>query len=364
MNAPRVLVVGAGIMGAAVAYHLARTGAAVRIVERHRPAAGTTGTSFARICAFEKRPRAYFQLNLAGMREHARLAARLSPAPWHHPCGTLIWTDEHRSDDLVRRAERLREWGYSIEWQDAAEVRRRLNIHVPAAAGVLLHATDEGWVDAVALTQRLLTEARRLGARLTCGVRLTTLRRDHDGGWSAELGSARLGADVVVNAAGTGAGLIAELAGSPLAMAPSRGLLLDLGVAGTPVRQVLHSPQVSIRPNGPGRLVIRSGQVDRRLSDDVAPDRLQRDLLDRACSVLPALATAATVIGRRIGTRVVPRDGYPSVGALTGTPSYYEAVTHSGVILAPLLARLLATEIHTGRIDPLVAGYRPDRLRP
>ena len=47
---------------------------------------------------------------------------------------------------------------------------------------------------------------------------------------------------------------------------------------------------------------------------------------------------------------------------MTGVPGYYEAVTHSGVTLGPLLGRLLAREILEGEVDPLLSSYRPDRF--
>jgi glycine/D-amino acid oxidase-like deaminating enzyme len=50
------------------------------------------------------------------------------------------------------------------------------------------------------------------------------------------------------------------------------------------------------------------------------------------------------------------------VGGLSGIPGYYEAVTHSGVTLGPLVGRLLAREILAGDVDPLIAPFRPDRF--
>jgi glycine/D-amino acid oxidase-like deaminating enzyme len=64
----------------------------------------------------------------------------------------------------------------------------------------------------------------------------------------------------------------------------------------------------------------------------------------------------------RFGLRPVPADGHSCVGALPEIPGYYEAVTHSGVTLGPLVGRLLAREILTGEVDPLIAPFRPDRF--
>jgi glycine/D-amino acid oxidase-like deaminating enzyme len=361
----RVVVVGAGVVGAAVAYHLARTGVAVQVVEREQPGAGATGNSYARLSAFDKDPHAYFRLNHEGMREHARLAGRLGAATWHHPCGAFIWADPDRADTLARRADQLRGWGYPLRWRDVDEINRELGapLGVPAAVGQVLHAPDEGWVDAVALTRRLLTEAGRLGTLLRVGTQVVGLRQRDGAGWHVLLrGGEQIGTDVVVNVAGEAAGDIAAMAGSAVDLTPSRGLLLDLGAEGDPVRHILHSTQVSIRPDGPGRAVVRSDQIDQRLAGEPDPagegvlDELSRDLLRRAGLAFPALAGAA-VLRRRIGWRVLPRGGYPGVGGVPGLPGYYEAVSHSGVILAPPIGRLLAGQHHR-------RGGRPARPVP
>jgi len=360
------VVIGAGVVGAAVAYHLAEAGAEVLVLDAGEPASGATGHSFARLSAFDKDPYHYFRLNHEGIGEHTRLAERLGSAPWLHLCGSFLWADEDGRERLARRAEQLHEWGYPLRWRDVADVDAELAAPVggPAAAGQLLHATDEGWVDAPALTRRLLAEATRSGAGVRTGSRVIGLRPDGPG-WQVGLaGGARVGADVVVNAAGAAAGEVAALAGAEAPVTSSRGLLLDLAAPGDPVRHIVHGgTQVSIRPDGPGRAVARSEQVDQRLAAEpnpvpaVALAELAADLLRRASAVIPALARA-TVRGRRIGWRVLPAGGYPNVGGVAGLPGYYQAVSHSGVILAPLLGRLLATEISTGRVDDLLAPYQ------
>ena len=85
----RVVVVGAGLLGSSVAWHLARAGADVEVVEAGRPAGGTSGASFAWTNAQDKAPDHYFALNLAGIREYETLTGSLGN-DWHHPGGDLV----------------------------------------------------------------------------------------------------------------------------------------------------------------------------------------------------------------------------------------------------------------------------------
>jgi glycine/D-amino acid oxidase-like deaminating enzyme len=68
------------------------------------------------------------------------------------------------------------------------------------------------------------------------------------------------------------------------------------------------------------------------------------------------------VVEARYGMRPVPADGHSCVGKVSAIPGYYEAVTHSGVTLGPLIGRLLAREILTSEVDPLIAPFRADRF--
>src|SRR6516225_1823039 len=74
----RVLIAGAGIVGASIAYHLAKRGANVTVLEKHRPGAGATEKSFAWINSFSKQPRSYYDLNLYGMAGWRRLALEIA----------------------------------------------------------------------------------------------------------------------------------------------------------------------------------------------------------------------------------------------------------------------------------------------
>jgi glycine/D-amino acid oxidase-like deaminating enzyme len=102
--------------------------------------------------------------------------------------------------------------------------------------------------------------------------------------------------------------------------------------------------------------------IDQKLEDDGASeDSLSRELLERARRVVPTLegAKAEPV---RVSVRPIPEDGLPCVGAVSELPGYYEAVTHSGVTLGPLLGHLLAREILDGEVDSLISRFRPDRF--
>ena len=367
-QARRIAVIGAGIVGASIAFRLARSERArVLVVDHSRPGSGTTSASFAWANANEKTPRNYFELNLAGLEEHYRLRDELGGGAgthWLHPGGNLEWTgDEEALERLERRIERLRSWGYAAERLRGSWVNETLEPNVAFLNPEMPVAffPDETWVDAPLLANVLVESARAEGAETRFGDAVAEIEAKN-GGVSALLlqGGERLPCDAVVNAAGPEAGLVSALLGRTLPLEPNRGLLVNLAVEGVPIRRLLHSPHVNLRPDGPGRVLAHHGSIDRRLENVADKDSLCRELLERARRVVPALE-GAEIEGVRVGVRAVPAGGLPCVGAVAGLPGYYEAVTHSGVTLGPLLGRLLAREILDGEVDTLIAPFRPDR---
>ncbi|MFJ9785934.1 NAD(P)/FAD-dependent oxidoreductase [Amycolatopsis sp. NPDC101161] len=348
--APKVVVIGAGVIGAAVTYHLARRGARVHCVDRaDRPAAGTTEVGFATATAYRRFPKAYFELNQAGIAEHAALAG--DSAPWWHRTGTVAWTDDESFTGYVAQLE---EWGCPVERYTADGT----SVVFPAS-GPVAYLPSEGWIDAVAFTRHLLDQAVSLGATLELDAEVTSVS-----GGAGLADGRRIEADVVVNATGSAADEIGALAGArPFLGPPRRSLIAHLLVDGDPLPYILRAPEVSIRPDGPGRVVLRSDRVDRGLPPrSGTPDpEFVKDLLDRAAKVVPLLGTATVRRAEVVDARCA-RDELPSVGPLSAVPGYYEAVASAGVTLAPLFGKALAARIVDGEPDALVDVFTPDRF--
>ncbi|MEN3540315.1 FAD-binding oxidoreductase [Microbispora sp. ZYX-F-249] len=369
-------VVGAGVIGACVAFSLAQRGVRVHCVERARPGMLTTDVSFARLSAYQQPTYPRFELSHTGMIEHLRFARQFASAPWWHPTGSLAWSDTAGAggagtgESFVEVVDRLSAWGYRAIWCEAARVNREWEpgIAFSDAQAPIVRFPDEGWIDGPKLVSTLLETAKQSGClRLwngkvehveVNGDRVVALRLENQD---------RIEVDAVVNAAGPEAVAVAETLGAPLpgAVATRSSLVIDLATDGDPVKHVLRGAEAHVRSAGPGRVRVRSDQVDARLpaGNPAEPgDEIVKDLLERAYRTVPALASS-TVERTRVGTAVFPADGFPSVGALSGVSGYYEAFANSGITLAPFIGRTLATQIVTGEIHPLWARCSPDRLR-
>src|SRR5207237_347004 len=126
--APRIAVIGAGIIGSAVARHLALDGAQVWLLDRDDRADATSRISFGWLNAHRKREPNYHRLNVAGMAEHHVLARQLDPHRlWHFPTGHLEYaTEPDHAARIVQDVEQLRELDYPArrvdrQWAQARE---------------------------------------------------------------------------------------------------------------------------------------------------------------------------------------------------------------------------------------------------
>ncbi|MHC5259479.1 NAD(P)/FAD-dependent oxidoreductase [Streptomyces sp. UC4497] len=369
MSPERVAVIGVGVVGACVGWNLARRGAHVVLVDAGQPGEGVSDWSFSWVNASNKTvSRAYFDLNVAGIAAHRELAGVLGAGSWWHPTGHLRWADEAAAEaKLVETAELLGRWGYRVEACTGAEVRRRFEpvVSIPEAARVLFYP-DEGWVQGRQLVGRLVEEAVAAGAEVRAGTAVRDIRTGADGGVrTLDLSDGgALDVDAVVNAAGPDASHIAGLVGRDLPMRREPGAVARVDCAEVPVRRAMHTPHIEIRPDGDASVVLHSREVDALIDTDGGaggPDGFGRLLHAAAQRVVPGLANAR-IARTRVVNRPIPTDGFPSVGAVSAVPGYYEAVTHSGITLGPVIGRLLASEIVGGRGDALLAEFRAERF--
>jgi len=354
----RVIVIGAGVVGAAVAAGLARRGAEVTVLEAERPGAGTSGNTFAWVNSAEKEPEPYFALNHAGMRAHHELAG--GDAPWYFPTGNLVLasTDEHRAA-LASRLARLRSRDYPAREVTAPQVRELEPDLVVPPDGDYAFFPEEAYVLPLPLLARLLGEARDRGATIHSGAFVTEV----DGGVVVTADGARYEADVVVSCAGRWSTGVAALAGVEVPMVdPERvgsaavGFLATTAPVPARLSRVLHTSHLNVRPDG-GRLMLHALDLD-GVADPAAPDAGVAAEFARRLPEVLAGTEDVPIEAVRVGQRAIPADGRTVAGFTD--PRFYVVATHSGVTLAPLLGDLVATEVY-GTESPMLATFRPGR---
>jgi glycine/D-amino acid oxidase-like deaminating enzyme len=364
----RAIVIGAGIVGSGVAYRLAQAGVDVTILEADRVGGGTSGISFAWTNSHGKEPRDYHDLNVAGMKAHAALAEEFPGQTWFHPSGSVAWRKTLQDREaMTRNFERLKSWGYAIEWIDSkqlAELEPDIDIDCVGDAAIT-YCPQEGYVDPVVYADAMVKAAQKRGAKLKAGVKVAdvAMRNGAVTGVKGQDG-ALYEADVVVNCAGRWADTVARESGLRLPLAPTTGFIVFTPPVATGIKRLIHSPEVHLRPDGAGRLMVRTNAADDLVSLDMTPSPTMPQALEimrRAAEVIPALKTVRAEAAR-ITARPIPQDGLSAVGPAPRVKGYYFVVTHSGVTLSPFLAKAVTDEIVHNKTRPELENFRPGRF--
>jgi glycine/D-amino acid oxidase-like deaminating enzyme len=367
----QVVVVGAGVIGAAVAFRLAQAGARVTVLEgADRVGAGTSGRSFAWTNSNGKTPKPYHDLNVAGMRAHSALGDEFGATPWWHGGGNLEWraTDSARAE-LNSRVERLRAWGYAVEWvtpDRLHELESDIDLNAVGDAPIAFYPLD-GWLDPIVYVHAMLRLAAAHGAVLRTEAHVEHVLADNGRVRGVALrGGEQVEAEWVVNCAGRWADTlaVAHMPRLRVPLAPTLGLLVFTPPVASGLQRVVHAPLINMRPDGAGRLMLHADDIDDALaagSDPGVGSPLVQEMLRRAAAVLPAIGQVSAE-AVRVGIRAIPADGLSAVGAMPGVDGYYVVVTHSGVTLSAFLASAVAAEIVNDSRERQLEPFRPARL--
>ncbi|MEU8758697.1 FAD-dependent oxidoreductase [Streptomyces sp. NPDC048659] len=371
-----VVIIGAGVVGAACAYYAARAGLSVAVVDRGPVAGGTTGAGEGNLLVSDKEAGPELDLALLSTRLWHELAGELPDTEYEPKGGLVVAHDETTLKALRAYAEAQRTAGVR-NTEVPADTLHTYEPHLAPDLAGAFHYPQDAQVQPAKAAARLLEASKAttyLGEQVTeilvdpansiRGIR--TPRRD-------------LLAPAVVNAAGTWGGEMAALAGTTLPVLPRKGFVLVTEPLPRVVRHKVYaadyvadvasdaaslqsSAVVEGTPAGPVLIGATRERVgfDRTLSTEAL-----RRLATQARALFPFLADVEV---QRVyhGFRPYLPDHLPAIGADPRVPGLYHACGHegAGIGLAPATASLIAAQL-TGR-EPLLdpAPFRPDRPFP
>ncbi|TWD84201.1 glycine/D-amino acid oxidase-like deaminating enzyme [Kribbella amoyensis] len=328
-------MVGAGMVGASVAYHAAKAGAAVTLVDAGKPGSGVSVDSFAWIAAnITSGPAS--ELRAAAADEYHRLEAELPglPVTWS---GSLSWRTGESAPETVR--------GQQIV-DAATAVKLEPTLRQPPDWAVW--APDEGGVDPVGVIERMIAGAREYGAQVHPEVPVTAVGRDSDGRIvEVDTASGPLSATTVVLAAGAATAALAAPLGVQVPVEPSPATLFRFRAPAGLIRTVVNTQDFDIRQVAPDRIIAAADSQERTLDAIKSTFRGGEHV---------------ELLSARIGARPMPADGEPIIGPVAEAPGLYLAVMHAAVTLAPAVGRMIAAELVNGTTEPALAGSRLDRF--
>lgn len=353
---PDVVVVGAGVVGAGAAFHLARLGLRARVVERSHPGAGGTGRSAGVIRLYSPLP----ELAVASLPYYRRWADLVGGRCGFVPCGVVVLLSDR--DELLRTVDRVRSAGGAIEALDERGTARLL----PGFAldGAAAYEPDSGYADPRLTTTAFLRAAHAAGAEVRRGVSVQRLLVREGVVVGVETSEGRVPAGEVVLAAGPWSVRVARTAGVALPVIAERA---QAGV----LRAAHSGPAVLDLDLG---LLVRRHRLGVLIGASAGPAEFVDPESYRQRADPAFLAAAAARLARRAPHLAEGRwrygyaglydrtpDGRPLIGRVA--PGLYVACGFGGAgfKMAPAVGAAIA-DLVAGRPHPVdLAPYRPDR---
>ena len=372
IDTAEVIVVGAGVQGSSLAFHLATRGVRVLVLERETVAAGATGRSSGFV-------RMHYDLE-----SDARLAWASFPyfRDWatmvgHGDCafvrtGFLQIMPDEFADNLRANVAMQQAIGIDTGLVDPAEVARLVPGVVTDDFSLAVYEPSSGYADPSGTASGFLAAARALGARVIqdCRVTAVVVDGDHVAGVETERGP--FAAPVVVDAAGAWAASIARTVGVEV---PVEAWRHDTAYFGLPDGHTTDFPIVIdeinesyFRPEGTEMMLVGleggnevGGSPDRPLSA-LRPDHVE-EMVRRVCARVPWMADGTLRTGHGGQDGITP-DQHGILGR-AGPEGFYLACGFSGTGFktAPAIGRCLTELILDGRATTVdIDGYTVERF--
>lgn len=367
-----MLVIGAGIVGAACAYHASRAGLSVTVVDRGPVAGGTTGAGEGNLLASDKEPGPELELITLSLRLWRDLAA-VGGFEYEAKGGLVVAATADAMAGLRELAAGHRAAGVTAVPMVGAELREREPYLTDGLAGGMFYPED-------AQVQPMLAAARLLrasGARLRTGETVVGMLRDGSRVTGVRTDRGRIAAGAVVNAAGTWGGEIAALAGVRLPILPRRGFVLVTEPLPPLIRHKVYAAEYLAGVVSDAESLETSAVVEGTLSgtvligasrERVGFDRrfslpVLRRLARQAIELFPVLGDVAVMRAYR-GFRPYSPDHRPVIGRDPQVEGLFHACGHEGggIGLAPATGHLIAQLLAGTEPDVNLKPFRPGRF--
>ena len=367
MPAPDVVVVGGGVIGCSVAYHLRGLGLSTLVLESGQMGGQATRAAAGMLAPLteSRGPGPFLELGLRSLAMFEPLADALREesgvdVELRRSGLLLLALDAAEERDLRERLAWLRELDAGVRWLTPTEVRELEPLATEAVCGALFvpregHISSTRWLDALALA------ARRRGVQMREGCPVIGVLADGGRATGVLTAEGPVSCGHVVIAAGAWAGLLAANLGIRVPVFPVRGQVLAL--RGRPVSGVILFGRPGYVVSKPDGSVIVGATEDEVGFDNRVTAGGMLQLLEVVPAIAPALA-GAQFLRAWAGLRPASADLLPVIGPAPGLEGVTLAGGHyrNGILLSPVTGALVAKLIAQGEMDPMLGPLNPARF--
>ncbi|MDZ7759818.1 MAG: FAD-binding oxidoreductase [Desulfovermiculus sp.] len=373
-----VLIIGGGVIGCSIAYHLACRKVKATVLEAGDLAAGSSGACDGLVFLQSKKPGVHLDLALASRQRFLHLQDELPLPIEFSACGGLVAIEgQDQMQAMHAFVRRQTQGGLEISLLDSKQARELEPELSADIAGATWSALD-GQVNPIALTHGLAMGAKEREVEILTGTEVTAFVWDKGKVRAVHTNRGRFEAQQVVLAAGVWTAILGAMFGMHIPIMPRKGQLAVTQPAGTLLLHPLLSatyiaakfdPELA----GSGEQGVSMEQTDHKTlllgstREFVGFDRSTTSqgiigIAKRCTAIVPALKELH-IIRSFAGLRPYTPDGLPILGPAPGVDNVYIAAGHEGdgIALAPITGELMAQMILEGKTDFPLNEFRMDR---
>jgi sarcosine oxidase subunit beta len=378
-----VVVVGAGVIGTAVTYYLAKTGTRVVCVERSHVAAGSSGACDGFMFVQSKKPGPNLTLAMESVDIYRGLREELLlDIEYRQPGGMILIGTPESWDSMVKFTRLQREAGLDVQLLDSKQTLELEPQLSPEILGCAYSPLD-GQIDPIGLANAFAATAKANGAELRLGTEVLAVETDEHGVSGVLTSGGRLSTRAVVVACGVATPHLLKGLGLTVPIKPRKGCTIVTEALPPVVNHVFLDAQYiavklnpaastttidgvgygfSLEQTKKGNVLLGNTRSFSGYDVEVDPRVLFRirAYASRYMTFLDRVAFIRSFAGLR---PYVP-DGLPLLGPVSGYPGLFLAAGHEGdgVALAAITGRLISENVVTGRVPELMALCLPDRF--
>ena len=372
IGSPKIVVIGAGIIGTMIAYELVKKGARVILIDKEIPASGASGNSFSWINAtYPKKPFSYNFLSQMGIEAYKNLEREFQfDIKWS---GSLEWFEElGQQEKLFAEIKAIKKYPRYTPVSLISSVEAEFmepKVYF-GDENTIVHSESDGAIDTIQAIQMIHNEFERLGGESIFSCEFLKLNEKNGRLSSIDTTMGKFKVDHAVFACGidTDNNLSIDTSSTP-----TPGIILKSKPVENRFNKIIVGPGVHIHQQNDGSIVL--GEQDGaplshfdRLKERPSkfPNKEFEELhTERIINTAKNFTTGLEdiVIEKvSIGWRPLPKDRIPIIGRFKKTKGVYVSMMHSGISLAAIVSKLVSEEILENKNIPILDDFRPSRF--
>ena len=368
----KIVVVGAGIIGASIAYELSNLGIKTILIDKYKAGSGTSGSSFNWINAtYPKKPYSYNYIAQLGVKAFKDIQNDLNyDIQWN---GSLEWVNSKESQkELIDEVNKLMQYQtftkHKIINHNKANILEtnlnfRDNINI-------VHSVDDGVIDTNEFIKLLIDRINFNGSQVIEDCEYKNIKYTNNTISSIITSKGEIEANQIVFACGIDTNKIFN---KKLLKSPEPGIIIKSKPHKKIINKIIYGPGIHLYQQKDGRVIIgEQGLLERndikKFSD--YPSQFDSKLMENKY-VNKIISIGKTFFNEiesldidqvKIGWRPIPLDEKPIIGRLNYDKNIYIATMHSGITLGPIVGKLVAKELTQNKELSILDGFRPGRF--